>query len=334
MQAIDRAFLEGVALLDLDEREAVLEVRGADAEDFLQRMISCDLRKVPATAAGGGGLPGTLMTGKGKLIAPFQIHRLIHGTSEARFWLFAERGAVTALETALEKFVILEDVTFHRPEVAILSLQGPEADRQLEGESAGGDPLPAEELARVRVDLGPAGEAWVIRRTRCPAGGWDFVLPRSEKGRLLDHWRSGGAIDAGEESIDRFRILVGEPRFGVDATEQNLPPEVGYDAAIAYDKGCYAGQEVVARIRTYGHVNRRLCLVRGEAPVAPGDELRVGEGDEEKVVGQATSATENPSGEGWVALAVVRYRHANPEGELVSPGGARLTIERVIGDQV
>ena len=331
MQDIDRAYLEGVALLDLDERESILEVRGADAEDFLQRMVSCDLRKLTATPEGGTARRGTLMTGKGKLIAPFVLHRLNHGTSEARFWIFVDGVAIDALEAALDKIVILEEVTFHRPEVSLWSLQGPQADGLLQGESVGGDPLPADEFARARVVLGEAGEAWVIRRTRCPQSGWDFVLPRGEVGRLTDHWREAGAVLSDDAAIDRFRVAVGEPRFGIDATDQNLPPEVGYDDAIAYDKGCYAGQEVVARIRTYGHVNRRLCQLRSNGSIETGEELRLPEEDAEKVIGHVTSSAPNPTGDGWIALAVVRYRHAIAGQEFWTEQRSVRTVERVIG---
>lgn len=333
MQKVDRAILEGVALLDLDERESVLEVRGSDAEEYLQRMLSCDLRKVTGTEVGGRGSTGTLMTGKGKLIAPFLIHRMPPEDSTHRFWLFAERSALDPLEEALDRLVILEEVTFHRPEVSVLSLQGPAADAALQGESAGGDPLPQLERERTRVDLGGEGAGWVVRHARSLAGGWDFVTPRAARDRLVTHWTDHGALLADAATIDRHRVLLGAPRFGVDATPANLPTEVGYDAAIAYDKGCYAGQEVVARIRTYGHVNRRLCQLQSPAgEVEVGASLSRTDDEEAKPIGKVTSATIDPRGDGTVCLAIVRYRHAAVGNEFVIEGGDRATITGVIGD--
>ncbi len=343
MEELDRAFLEGAVLLDRTGSEAVLEVRGDDASDYLQRMLSCDLRKLTGDPDRGQGSLGVLMTGKGRLIAPFMVHRMTEtgrdGESEncASFWFLLESSVLDGFEAALERLVILEDVSFFRPKVAILSVQGPGADAALLGESVGGEPLPGKEGERVRLELGGGAHAWVVNRPRCLFGGWDFVVPIDLRDSLAAGILERGAIECADESaVERHRILAAIPRFGVDGTEANLPPEAGYDAGIAYDKGCYAGQEVVARIRTYGHVNRRLCALNllgsSVPPVAAKIRTLPVEGEEEgKVVGEITSATLDPRSGCAVALGFVRYKKAVLDQPLEIVGVGRATITAVIG---
>ena len=327
MNSAHAPFLEGAALLSLDAEETCLRVTGREAEDYLQRMVSCDLRRATESAEGGRSVVGTLMTGKGRLVAPF---RLVREEGRAGFLLIVERAAHDALREALERLVILEDVSFEDPGLQLLSVQGPAADACLRGESAGGEALPTEEGAWVPLELAP-GRGLVLRTRRSRAGGWDLLLPAAVAEKVAGALQAAGATPADEATIEAHRILAGIPRFGRDATGENLPPEVGLDAAIAYDKGCYAGQEVVARIRTYGHVNRRLCLCSAPIAPAPGGELRDPEGEPEaRPIGAVTSSAVTPRG-GGAFLASIRYRHAVPGAALLLAGGERGIVERVLG---
>ena len=345
-EVVTRAAEEGAALFDLDPIETILEVTGPDAEDYLQRMVSCDVRRATADATGGRAIPGTMMTGKGKLIAPFELVRLAPSDGPG-FWLRVERSAVDSLAEALERLVILEEVHFARPELVTISVQGPNADALLDGESAGGDPLPSEAGAWVTLDLGGGDGAdrvsgLVVRRTRSVAGGWDLVLPRERADAVRAGLLERGAVAVGDEVIEQQRIVAGIPRFGIDATPDNLPGEAGLDASIASNKGCYAGQEVVARIRTYGHVNRRLCLLVGDGtlPTVGTELFRLGEEAKEsdesadaapaKPVGQVTSSATSSDGSSR-CIASVRYRHAEV-GARFSIGEATATVERVLGE--
>jgi folate-binding protein YgfZ len=110
-----------------------------------------------------------------------------------------------------------------------------------------------------------------------------------------------------------LRIESGWPLFGVDFGGSNLPQEVGRDAqAISFRKGCYLGQETVARIDALGHVNKRLCTVRLAGEVAAGDELS----DGGEAVGRVTSASYSPRFDAWLALAIVRRGHNEPGARL------------------
>lgn len=323
----DRAFLEGAALLDFTGRETVLSASGPDAEVFLQRMLSCDLRRATDGEDGGGhGISGTLMGGKGKLIAPFVLLREGDG-----FLLLVEREAFEPLCAALDRVLILEEVELAEGDFRVVSVQGPSAGTRLGGDDA---PLPSDEHAWVPLEVGAERPGLVVRHTRSVAGGWDLLLPSGAADAVLGRLRAEGAVSVDDVAIDRHRVLAGVPRFGVDGTEENLPTEAGYDAAIAYDKGCYAGQEVMARIRTYGHVNRRLCRLRceggGTAPEA-GAALR---SDDEgaKPLGRVTSVAIDPADGTSVALGFVRYRAAEPGTVVAIEGAGTARIDRVIGD--
>jgi folate-binding protein YgfZ len=122
-----------------------------------------------------------------------------------------------------------------------------------------------------------------------------------------------------------MRIEAGIPRFGIDMDENNLPPEAGIDSrAVSYTKGCYIGQEVIARIRTYGHVTKTLRGLRLandlEALPQKGDKLFHGD----KEAGFVTSALTSPFLKANLALGYVRREH--------SPSNSELTLRTAQGD--
>ena len=296
-----------------------LVVRGPDAEDFLQRLISCDLERVLT----GSGSRGTLLDGKGRIIAYFDVHRMDDG-----LLLVTDEELVAALVQHLERLIILEDVELCRGGYAVVSIQGHEAVAK------------AEEL----TGLAPASflaseswrDGWVVNRPRCPAYGFDLIVPVGEMTQLEQELQSHGVEMASPESSERARIEAGLPRIGYEVTERSLPPEVGLEDAISYDKGCYAGQEVLARIRTYGHVNRQLRRLsiedtdRSELPrVEVGDDLFASDGAE-KAVAKVTSIA---CGDGIVhLLASVRRSHAAEGTALIWQSQAGQEQRRYSGE--
>jgi tRNA-modifying protein YgfZ len=133
---------------------------------------------------------------------------------------------------------------------------------------------------------------------------------------------AAGAVACEEGAFDAVRLESGTPLFGRDITEDNLPQEIRRDAqAISFTKGCYLGQETVARIDAMGHVNRLLTGVRflsGAATVPlPGTQLSSGD----KVVGHVTSAAWSPRLKQPLGLALIRRAHSSPGTKLDSPQG-------------
>jgi folate-binding protein YgfZ len=136
------------------------------------------------------------------------------------------------------------------------------------------------------------------------------------KERLLE----AGAVNCDAAAFDAVRIEAGWPLFGRDITPENLPQEVDRDAyAISFKKGCYLGQETVARIDAMGHVNRKLRRLKfaGDAAPAPGTALLAGD----KHVGEVTSAAISPNFGAPLALGYVRRGHNEPGTRLISSAG-------------
>ena len=124
------------------------------------------------------------------------------------------------------------------------------------------------------------------------------------------------------DALEPLRIAAGIPAIGIDTGAKTLVQEAGLDDAVSYDKGCYLGQETVARLHYRGHANRRLCRIALDAPLPTGTDLTSGD----VAAGTLTSAAEVP-GEGWMALALVRREVA--DGAEVSAGDR--VVGRVIG---
>ncbi|MEM7164451.1 MAG: glycine cleavage T C-terminal barrel domain-containing protein [Planctomycetota bacterium] len=304
---ISKHFESGCAVVDLTAQLALVRVTGADAFDYLQRTVSSDLRRLVPEC----GQRSTLLTPKGKMIAAFEVFRV----SEADLVLTVERSAAAALAETIERFVILESVSIAAEEWSVLSLQGTTA-RQVAGALTTLAELPL--AVAGSLTEGP----FFVANDRCGRGGCDVWVRPDGLAETQQRVTDAGGVAVSVAALEEERIAAGVPRFGIDATVDNFPPESGWGDAVSYDKGCYTGQEVVARIRTYGHVNRQLCRLRfAAAPSAAlsaalvGAEVRDGDG---KVVGQVTSATaasELPA----VALAYVRNRCADP--------GAKVHVE-------
>ncbi|MCM3877419.1 MAG: hypothetical protein NEA02_13510, partial [Thermoanaerobaculia bacterium] len=167
------------------------------------------------------------------------------------------------------------------------------------------------------------GAIRIVRENRTGVPGCDLRLPSSLSKEISSSLLSAGAKLASPERLETLRIAAGIPRWGFELTEAVLPDEAGLRGRgfISEDKGCYVGQETVARIKTYGHVNRRLVLlsVSGGNPKT-GDKVFF-EGEESGAVTSATPAV--AAGEA-VALAYVKRAHANP--------GARFLIRTLEGD--
>jgi len=148
--------------------------------------------------------------------------------------------------------------------------------------------------------------------------GLDLVVPIEDRDAAATTLEREFTV-AGNEDLERWRVLAGVPRFGVDATADDLPSEGGFGDAVSYEKGCYLGQEAVAKVRNLGHPRRALLHVTANEPVSPGDAIVVG-GDE---VGRITSATDHDGR--WWAFAKVRW--GAKEGALRTSTGVAITSD-------
>jgi tRNA-modifying protein YgfZ len=279
---------ESVGLVDRSERAKFI-VRGSEAADFLQGQVSNDVEALEP----GSGCYATVLSHKGKLRTDLRILR-----DEDSFWLDTEAIGHAVLEHMLRTYslgrdVQYEDVTEAR---ALLSLVGPAARERLDAAP------PAEEHAFV------IGEHGTYVATQL---GVDVI---AAPGKTLD------VEPVSEEAAECVRIEAGRPRLGYDMDADTMPQEAGInERAVSFTKGCYVGQETVARLHYKGKPNRHLRGLRLSEPAERGSEILLGE----RVVGKLGSTCVSPR-LGPIALALLR-REAEP-GTTVQVGGASAEV--------
>ncbi|MFW6195335.1 MAG: glycine cleavage T C-terminal barrel domain-containing protein, partial [Chloroflexota bacterium] len=215
----------------------------------------------------------------------------------------------------------LEDVT---ESTAQIDLVGPEAGSVLEAVGvAPSEPMRAE---RARI----AGKEVSIVRTDWPGlPCWNVVVEEQRGADVVwDALIEAGASPAGESAYEVVRIERGIPVYGRELSEEVNPLEANLMPFISWDKGCYMGQEVVARLDTYDKVRKRLVGLRSDTPISAGDDLR----DGGRKIGTVTSAVYSPRLGRYVALGFVRREHAAPGAALETEHGtAEVTDLAVTG---
>lgn len=292
---------EAAAAADLTGRGA-LSVAGPDAAELLHGLVTNEVKALRP----GSGCHAALLTPKGRMRAELAVLRL----SDSELLLDCDGALAEPLLGILQGYVpfsrsVLADRT---GETGVVHLEGPAASGVLIA-AALPEPGP-EDFAHVAGSLDGV-PLRVVRVSRAGGPGFDLRAPRDAVSALLSLLSSRGAAVVSSDVLEAGRIEAGLPRWGAELTETTLPNEAGLErTAISYSKGCYLGQETVARIRTYGHVNRRLValLLPIGCAAAPGDEVRAGE----EAVGNVTSAVDSARRGARVALAYVKKGHDEP----------------------
>jgi folate-binding protein YgfZ len=328
------AFRRGAAVLDRAHRGTIV-VEGADRIDFLNRMVTQDLKGMQP----GEARAAWWLNRKGRIEADLLLCEVPAGAAGEPACMLVDcdvHDVARTVET-LSAFLFAEDVRLRdaRAEWARLAVHGPAAVEVLA--HAGADPVALEPLVRdgtvVRAEVG--GVACVlVRRDECGCPGVDLFVPPAAAGTVWDSIVSqhdvqdGGkrrARPAGWHAFNIARIEAGTPLFHVDYGPDNLPHETGVIATrTSFRKGCYLGQEVVARMESLGKPKQRLVGVRfgGEAlPVAGAPVFeRLADGAPGNPVGSITSSTLSPMlGAACVGFAMVRTAHAEPGTVLPVP---------------
>ncbi|MFL5885321.1 MAG: YgfZ/GcvT domain-containing protein [Thermoleophilaceae bacterium] len=285
---------EAVGVVDRSDRGKAM-FRGPEAADFLQGQVTNDVEGL----APGTGCYAALLTPKGKMLADMRILR-----GPEWFWLDTEAVALPSVAKMIRTYSIGRDV---RPENltdtrAILSLVGPGADAALDMAP------PPEEHAHVE------GEHGLYVRTDL---GVDLICDAAD----LEGVRAALGVDSvPDEVVECLRVESGRPRYGIDLGDDVIPQEADLNArAVSFEKGCYVGQETVARLHYKGKPNRALRGLRLDGPAATGDEVRLGD----RVVGRVGSAAVSPV-HGAIALGLIR-REAEP-GQEVEVGDAGRAV--------
>jgi tRNA-modifying protein YgfZ len=297
-----RVITEACGLVDRSER-GKLALSGADAAGFLQGQVSNEVEGL----ASGAGCYAAFLTPKGKMLGDV---RILNAGDE--LLLDTERVALQALFNMIRRFSIGYQVELHKRtlERGLLSLVGPESDAV-----AGTDALPAQENAHTAVSIG----GLEVRAIRTDAG-IDLLCDAGDVDALRSVLEQAGAVPVSETAAECLRIERGRPRYGVDLDDTVIPQEAGLnERAVSFTKGCYVGQETVARLFYRGKPNRQLRGLALSGPAEAGVELAF----DGRPVGRLTSVVRSPRF-GSIGLALVR-REA-PPGSTVTVGD-ELTAE-------
>jgi folate-binding protein YgfZ len=293
-----------------------LEVLGADRLRFLNAYLTCDVKGLAA----GQGAYGFFTSAQGRILADAVV--LAH---DDRLWLELPPGQLEPIAGHLRKYLLADRVEL-RPlrDMLPLTLAGPGAAAALTRLAPGWEPPPAAwGHARAMVlDT----EVCVQRTERLGVPALTLWVPAAVAEPLREEllaWSGGeggaGPRAIGGEALEVVRAEAGIPRFGHDFGPQNFPQETGVEEAVSYTKGCYLGQEVVARIHYRGAVQKSLCglIFDGAAVPAPGTALLF-EGREAGAIGTAvlSLALDRPIG-----LAILHRRAAAPGTRLELAGG-------------
>ena len=283
-------------VVDRSER-GKLALTGAEAKDFLQGQVTNDILGLTP----GRGCYAAFLTHKGKMLGDMRVFDL-----GDELLLDCERVVLQELFNMIRRFKLGREVELHKRtvELALFSIVGPDAPR-LAGPN---------EHDNARVVLGGAQVTAVTTDV-----GTDLFCAAEDKEAVraaLD------LPDADEAQAEIVRVESGRPRYGVDLDDSVIPQEAGLnERAVSFTKGCYVGQETVARLYYRGKPNRRLLGLRLSEPAPPGTELRLGE----KVVGKLGSVVVSPE-HGPIGLAIVR-REANPGDTVQVDGVTGLIVD-------
>jgi folate-binding protein YgfZ len=300
---------ERCGLVDHSER-GKLALTGAGAAEFLNGQVTNELVGLNP----GDGCYAAFLTHKGKMLGDLRILAVGNDPDEepGELLLDTERGALQALFDMIRRFKVGYDVELHKRtlESSLLSLIGPDAEAVatkafLLDEAK----LPAHEHAHLlaRLDRRP------VRLIRTNLG-IDALFEAGALETMRDALEAAGAVSVSEAAAEIVRVEHGRPRYGIDLDESTIPQEAALnERAVSFTKGCYVGQETVARLYYKGKPNRHLRGLRLSEPTEPGVLLALGE----KSVGSLGSSVLSP-GLGPIGLALVR-REAEP-GATVSVG--------------
>src|ERR1044072_2685648 len=254
-----RQLREECGLLDLSARGKLM-ISGSEAAEYLQGQLTNDVESLQPNE----GHYAALLDRKGHMHADMRVLRI----SPEEIWLDTEPQALAAAKRHLDMYkigreVAVADLTDER---AALSLIGP---RSVEIAGTAALPEYGHEAAKVGgVECLAVGTA----------GGIDLIAKPDYVGDLHEALTDAGAVEVSPEAVEVVRIEAGVPRFGAEMSAETMPAEAGIvERAISFTKGCYIGQEPVARLHYKGRPNRHLRGLELSAPATSGATLQLGE---------------------------------------------------------
>jgi aminomethyltransferase len=309
--------------IDLSHR-GLLQLTGPDRLSFLQGMLSNDLRLLKPFE----GQYATLLTQQGKVIADVRVLCSLNS-----FYLDFWENLKDRVIEHLNRYLVADEVEIadRSDEYATLSLQGPQSEALLQKLFRTNE-LPAKLMHHAMVELDGTAIC-VVRASHTGESGFDLIAPKTDlinlAALLTESGKPISAAWVGEDTHNVLRVEAGIPRYGVDFSDDNLLLEVGIDNSYSYTKGCYLGQEVVERIRSRGHVNKKLTglLLDGPDPANSGDAVQA----DGKEIGRITSSVSSPRLKRPIAMAYLNKDYWTP-GTALSIIRNGATISAVVAE--
>jgi folate-binding protein YgfZ len=273
-----------LGVVDLRTRGRLV-LRGADRVRFLQGMVTNEVEKL----AVGASVRAAMLTPKGRVVADMLVRK-----EEDSFLVTTDASLREKLREGFDRHIIMDDVTIEdvTEKTGEIGVLGAEA-RAVQG------------LVELATPL-----------------GLHLVGDPAACSRAIDELVAAGAVRLDDAAVETLRIERGVSKYGAEISEEVLPLEAGLDDAISHTKGCYVGQEPVARVTARGHVNKKIVGLLCAAPVKPGDIVAAADRPEAGVV---TSATVSPALGKPIALAFL-HRSLWTPGTKVTVGGVDAEV--------
>jgi len=305
------ALRSGAALVDRSDRGR-LALSGAQAKEALSAVVT---NEIEALLPGRGCL-AACCNAKGRMLGDLRVI-----ATDDELLLDMERCALQPIFDAIRHGLVGYDAELHKRtlETSLFSLLGPRSRAIASAAALGPD-----EDDNEAAELG--GQPVRLIATD---NGVDVLCSAEAAAELRASLLASGAVEAGEQLAELARIESGRPRFGVDLDETVIPEEGGLnDRAVSFTKGCYVGQETIARLHYRGRPNRRLCSLKLSGEAELGDALS----NDEREVGTLTSVAISPE-HGPIGLALVRREAQDGATLKVGEGGATATLFHAASEQ-
>ena len=299
------------AVLCEPPRASRLELMGPDRERFFGGMVTAAVEGLEA----GRGAFGFITDVRGRVLASATVLTL-----EDRLWLEIPRGRGRTIIEHLEKYIVTDQVeVLPLGDMASVRVAGPTSVEVLADLGATAVRDLNEPWSHAQVEVLDY-QARLVREGHSPVPAFSLWQSSAIAPLLAEDLADAGIARVGAEATEALRIEHGHPLWGVDYDDSNLPQETGIDGAVDYEKGCYLGQEIVARIHYRGQPARRMCRLvfePGHSPAA-GAEVEF----DGRAAGTVTSVAPSPRGDAAIGLALLPRRavEALPEAKVLVEG--------------
>lgn len=307
-------------LIDQSHR-GKLRLKGKDRTEFLHGMVTNDIKKLTP----GTGLYAVFTTDKAKMLTDARVYCLPDA-----LWIDLEPELTGKIYKHLDKYTLASDVTIENltETLGLLSVYGPSSSEIITQLIAPASP-PAKEYSTASVS--PGGISILLAQNEITGEpGYDLYIPIDKLAvawnRLLEIGGPHGLRPVGLDALNSLRIEAGMARYGIDMDESNFPMEAGLEArAISYTKGCYIGQETIARADAQGQMNKRLMGLElaGESVPKKGQSIQArpeSPATEGRVVGTVTSSIKSPTLEKVIAMGYLHRDFIKPGAEVSIAG--------------